>query len=96
MTHLHPIRDRIVIKRDEEVKQTASGIFIPDTTTNKPERGVVLAVGTGKVKPNGEILPLEIAVGDVVIFAKGAGQVVKVDGEELLIMTEADILTKVV
>lgn len=95
MTQLFPIRDRIVVKRDEQMTQTPSGLFIPDTNTSKPDRGTVLAVGTGRVKPDGSILEMEIKAGDVIIFAKGAGQVVKVDNEELLIMTEADVLSRV-
>lgn len=90
-----PIRDRIVVKKADEVKQTTSGLYIPDTSAEKPDRGTVIAVGTGRINQDGTTAPIVIEVNDVVVFQRGVGQVVKVDGEEYLVMTEGDVLAKV-
>ncbi|HYD33049.1 MAG TPA: co-chaperone GroES [Methylophilaceae bacterium] len=90
--HIRPLYDRVVIKRIEQQRTTASGIVIPDTATEKPEQGEVVAVGSGKVLQDGTVRTLEVKVGDHVLFGKYAGQTVKVDGEELLVMREDDIM----
>jgi chaperonin GroES len=90
--HIRPLYDRVVIKRIEQQRTTASGIVIPDTATEKPEQGEVVAVGSGKVLQDGSVRALEVKVGDHVLFGKYAGQTVKVDGEELLVMREDDIM----
>ena len=87
--HLH---DRVVVRRMEEERKTASGIIIPDNATEKPDRGEVLAVGPGKASDNGERIAPQVKVGDKVLFGKYAGTAVKVDGQEVLIMREEDIL----
>jgi chaperonin GroES len=89
---LRPLHDRVIVKRIEEEDKTAGGIFIPDTAKEKPQQGKVIAVGNGKLLEKGEIVPLTVKEGDRVLFAKYAGSDVKVDGEELLIMREDDIL----
>jgi chaperonin GroES len=89
---LRPLHDRVIVKRIEEEEKTAGGIFIPDTAKEKPQQGKVIAVGNGKLLEKGEIVPLTVKEGDRVLFAKYAGSDVKVDGEELLIMREDDIL----
>jgi chaperonin GroES len=93
--NIRPLHDRVVVKRMEEERTSAGGIVIPDSATEKPSRGEVLAVGNGKVKDNGEILAMDVKVGDKVLFGKYAGTEVKVDGEELLIMREDDIMAVV-
>ncbi|HZV60883.1 MAG TPA: co-chaperone GroES [Methylophilaceae bacterium] len=90
--HIRPLYDRVVIKRIEQQRTTASGIVIPDTATEKPEQGEVVAVGSGKVLQDGTVRALEVKVGYHVLFGKYAGQTVKVDGEELLVMREDDIM----
>ena len=90
--HIRPLYDRVVIKRIEQQRTTASGIVIPDTATEKPEQGEVVAVGSGKVLQDGTVRALEVRVGDHVLFGKYAGQTVKVEGEELLVMREDDIM----
>jgi chaperonin GroES len=89
---IRPLHDRVLVKRLEEERKTASGIVIPDTATEKPDQGEVLAVGPGKKDDNGKIIPMGLKVGDRVLFGKYAGQGVKVDGEELLVMREDDIM----
>ena len=89
---IRPLHDRVVIKRLEAEEKTASGIVLPGTATEKPDRGEVVAVGNGKVLDNGERRALELKTGDKVIFGKYSGQAVKVDGEELLVMREEDIM----
>ena len=89
---IRPLHDRVVIKRLEAEEKTASGIVLPGTATEKPDMGEVVAVGNGKVLDNGERRALELKTGDKVIFGKYSGQAVKVDGEELLVMREADIM----
>ncbi len=90
--HIRPLYDRIVIKRIEQQRKTASGIVIPDTAAEKPEQGEVVAVGNGKVLQDGTVRPLEVKVGDQVLFGKYAGQTVKVEGEELLVLREDDVM----
>jgi chaperonin GroES len=89
---IRPIHDRVIVKRLEEERKTASGIVIPDTAAEKPEQGEVKAVGTGKRQDDGKLVPIDLKVGDRVLFGKYSGQTVKVDGEELLVMREEDIM----
>lgn len=89
---LRPLHDRVVVKRMEEERTTAGGIVIPDNATEKPMRGEVKAVGTGKILENGDTRALAVKVGDVVLFGKYSGTEVKLAGEELVVMSENDIL----
>jgi len=89
---LRPLNDRVVVRRIEEEEKTPGGIIIPDTAKEKPIQGEVLAVGMGKLMDDGNRRPLDVKVGDRVLFSKYAGTEVKVEGEELLIMREDDIL----
>jgi len=89
---IRPLHDRVIVKRLEEERKTASGIVIPDSAAEKPDQGEIVAVGNGKVMDNGEVRKLEVKVGDKVLFGKYAGQTVKVEGEELLVMREEDIM----
>jgi chaperonin GroES len=89
---LRPLNDRVVVKRIEEEQKTAGGIIIPDTAKEKPIQGEVLAVGNGKVMEDGSRRPLDVKAGDRVLFGKYAGTDIKVEGDELLIMREDDIL----
>jgi len=89
---LRPLHDRVIVKRTEEEEKTAGGIIIPDTAKEKPQQGIVIAVGKGKVLDNGKIIPLEVKEGDQILFGKYAGNEVKIDGEEHLIMREDEIL----
>lgn len=89
---IRPLYDRVIVKRVEEQRTTASGIVIPDSATEKPEQGEVIAVGKGKQLNDGSLQTLEVKAGDHVIFGKYAGQTVKLDGEEYLVMREDDIL----
>ena len=90
--NMRPLHDRVVIKRTEEERTTASGIVIPDSATEKPSRGEVLAVGNGKITDSGDVKALDVKVGDQVLFGKFAGTEVKIDGEDLIIMREDDIM----
>jgi chaperonin GroES len=92
---LRPLHDRVIVKRLEEERKTASGIVIPDTVAEKPDQGEILAVGNGKVGDDGKVRALDVKVGDKVLFGKYSGQTVKVDGEELLVMREEDIMAVV-
>ncbi|MFZ8803435.1 MAG: co-chaperone GroES [Candidatus Calescibacterium sp.] len=88
-----PLRDKVVVKRLEEVEEkTPGGIIIPDTAKEKPQIGEVVAVGKGKILQDGKVIPPEVKVGDKVLFAKYAGTEVKIEGEEYLIMSEDEIL----
>ena len=87
-----PLHDRVIVKRLEEERKTASGIVIPDNAAEKPDQGQVLAVGPGKRDENGKAVGMDVKVGDRVLFGKYAGQTVKIDGEELLVMREEDIM----
>jgi len=89
---LRPLHDRAIVRRMEEERTSAGGIVIPDSATEKPSRGEVLAVGTGKRLDNGDVAAMDIKVGDQVLFGKYAGTEVKIDGEELLVMSESDIM----
>ena len=90
--NIRPLQDRVIIKRMEEETTSAGGILIPDSATEKPIRGEVTAVGPGKVLDNGEKRPLDVKVGDTVLFGKYSGTEVKLDDEELLVMREEDIM----
>jgi chaperonin GroES len=92
---LRPLHDRVIIKRLEEERKTASGIVIPDTATEKPDQGEVLAVGPGKRNDDGKLSPVDLKVGDKVLFGKYSGTTVKVEGDELLVMREEDIMAVV-
>ncbi|MGB1540255.1 MAG: co-chaperone GroES [Rickettsiales bacterium] len=89
---IRPLHDRVLVKRVESEEKTASGIIIPDTAKEKPMEGEVLAVGSGARNENGQVTPLDVKVGDIVLFGKWSGTEVKIDGEELLIMKESDIM----
>ena len=90
--NIKPLGDRVVVRSLDEEEKTPSGIILPDTAKEKPQRGEVLAVGPGKVLENGTRQAMEVKSGDTVIFAKYAGSEVKVDGEEVLILRESDVL----
>ena len=89
---LRPLHDRVIVKRMEEERKSAGGIVIPDTATEKPMRGKILSVGPGKVNDKGEVSPMNVKKGDKVLFGKYSGTEVKVDGEELVVMREDDIM----
>ena len=89
---IRPLHDRIIVKRLDEEKKTASGIVIPDTAAEKPDQGEVIAVGTGRRSENGVLIPLDVHAGDRVLFGKYSGQTVRVKGDELLVMREEDIM----
>ena len=88
---LRPLYDRIIVRRLELQKQTASGIVIPDTAAEKPEQGEVTAVGGGRLLQDGSVRPLQVKPGDRVLFGKYAGQAVKLDGQEYLVLREEDV-----
>jgi chaperonin GroES len=90
--NIRPLHDRVIVRRKEEERTTAGGIVIPDSATEKPSMGEILAVGNGKVTDSGDIRALDVKVGDKVYFGKYSGTEIKVDGEELLIMREDDII----
>jgi chaperonin GroES len=90
--NIRPLHDRVIVRRMEEERTSAGGIVIPDSATEKPIQGEVLAVGNGKISESGDVRPLDLKVGDKVLFGKYAGTEVKVDGEELLVMREEDIM----
>jgi chaperonin GroES len=91
--NLRPLQDRIIVERIEEVTKTAGGIIIPDSVTKeKPQEGKVIAAGKGKTTEDGKLLPMDVKVGDRVLFGKYAGSEVKIEGKEYLIMREDDIL----
>lgn len=89
---IRPLQDRIIVKRMEEEERTKGGIIIPDTAKEKPQEGEVIAVGPGKVTDDGKKIPMEVKVGDRVLFGKYAGTEIKIEGEEHLIMREDDVL----
>ncbi|HEX7129599.1 MAG TPA: co-chaperone GroES [Rhodanobacteraceae bacterium] len=89
---LRPLHDRVIIKRLEAETKSAGGIVIPDTATEKPIKGEVVAVGTGKIQEDGKVRPMGVKAGDKVLFGKYSGTEVKVDGEELLVMREEDLM----
>jgi len=88
---IRPLHDRVVVRRKEEEEKTAGGIVLPGNAKEKPSQGEVIAVGNGRVQDNGEVRPLAVTAGDVVVFGQYAGNTVKIDGEDLLIMSESDI-----
>ncbi|HXH02012.1 MAG TPA: co-chaperone GroES [Candidatus Competibacteraceae bacterium] len=90
--NIRPLHDRVIIKRVEEETKTPGGIVLPGTAAEKPSRGKVVAVGKGKILENGEVRPLDVKVGDHVLFGKYSGSEVKVDGEELIVMREEEIM----
>jgi chaperonin GroES len=90
--NIRPLHDRVVVKRLEEERTSPGGIVIPDTAAEKPVRGEVVAVGNGKILENGEIRPLDLKAGDQVLFGKYSGTEVKLEGEELLVMREDDVM----
>lgn len=89
---IRPLHDRVLVRRLEEETMSAGGIVIPDSAKEKPVQGKIIAAGNGKILENGEVRPLDVKVGDKVLFGKYAGTEVKVDGEELLVMREDDIV----
>ena len=89
---IRPLHDRVIVRRLEEERKTAGGIVIPDTATEKPIQGEVVAVGKGKSLENGQVRPLDVKKGDKVLFGKFAGSEVKIDGKELLVLREEDIM----
>jgi chaperonin GroES len=89
---VRPLHDRVIVKRLEEERKTASGIVIPDTAAEKPDQGEIIAVGKGKTTDEGKLRPLEVKVGDRVLFGKYSGQAFKMDGVEYLQMREDDII----
>ncbi len=90
--NVRPLYDRVLVKRNEELTRTKSGLFLPDNAKEKPVEGTVLAVGGGKVKDDGAVLPLAVKEGDCIVFGKYAGTEIKVDGQDRLILREDDIL----
>jgi chaperonin GroES len=89
---IRPLHDRVIVKRMEEERKTASGIFIPDVATEKPDQGEIVAVGNGKIGDDGKLQAMNVKVGDRVLFGKYSGQAFKMDGQELLTMREDDII----
>ena len=90
---IRPLQDRVLVKRiEEEAEKTKGGIIIPDTAKEKPQQGKIIAVGKGKVNDDGKLTPLDVKVGDTILFGKYSGSEVKMNGEEHLIMREEDIL----
>ena len=89
---LKPLHDRVLVKRTESEEKTAGGLIIPDSAKEKPSEGEVVAVGTGARKDNGELIEMAVAPGDKILFSKWSGTEVTVDGEEMLMMKESDIM----
>ena len=89
---IRPLHDRVIVKRLEEERKTASGIVIPDSATEKPDQGEIIAVGNGKIGEDGKLQPMNVKVGDKVLFGKYAGQAFKMEGEEYMTMREDDII----
>ncbi len=89
---VRPLHDRILVRRKTEDEKTAGGLFIPDSAKEKPQKGEIIATGNGRVLEGGKVLPLEVKIGDEVLFAKYAGTELKFEGEELLMMREEDVL----
>jgi chaperonin GroES len=89
---IRPLHDRVIVKRIEEERKSAGGIVIPDTAAEKPDQGEIVAVGKGKKDDQGKVIPIDVKVGDRVLFGKYSGQTVKVKGDELLVMREEDIM----
>ncbi|NOY74117.1 MAG: co-chaperone GroES [Gammaproteobacteria bacterium] len=89
---IRPLHDRVIVRRMEEERTSAGGIVIPDSATEKPSRGEIIAVGNGKILDNGDVRPLDVKVGETVLFGKYSGTDVKVDGEDLIVMREDDLM----
>jgi chaperonin GroES len=90
---IRPLQDRVIVRRlEEQIEKTKGGIIIPDTAKEKPQQGKIIAVGKGKVNDDGKLTPLDVKVGDTILFGKYSGSEIKLDGEEHLIMREEDIL----
>ena len=89
---VRPLHDRVIVQRTEEEQKSKGGIIIPDTAKEKPQEGKIIAVGKGKVSDDGKLIPLDVKVGDKVLFNKYAGSDIKIDGDEYMIMREEDIL----
>ena len=89
---IRPLQDRVIVRRLEEEEKTKGGIIIPDTAKEKPQEGKIVAVGKGKTTEEGKLIPLDVKTGDKILFGKYGGTEIKVEGEELLIMREEDIL----
>ena len=89
---IRPLHDRVVVRRVEDERKSPGGIVIPDSAAEKPMQGEILAAGNGKIQENGDVRPLDVKIGDRILFGKYAGTEVKVDGEELLMMREDDIM----
>jgi len=89
---VRPLHDRIIVQRIEEEEQRVGGIIIPDTAKEKPQQGKVVAVGKGRIEKDGKVTPLDVKAGDTVLFGKYAGQEIKLDGEDLLIVREEEVL----
>ncbi len=90
--NIKPLHDRVLVRRIEQEDKTAGGIIIPDTAKEKPMKGEILAVGPGAKDESGKVIPLDVKVGDIVIFTKWGGTEVKIEGEELLILKESDLI----
>ena len=90
--NVRPLHDRVIIERIEEGEQKVGGIIIPDTAKEKPQQGKIIAAGKGKIEKDGKVTPLDVKAGDTILFGKYAGQEIKVDGNEYLIMREEEIL----
>ena len=90
--NIRPLHDRVIVEREEEERTSAGGIVIPDTATEKPIRGKVVATGKGKILDDGKVRPLDVKKGDKVLFGKYSGTEVRVDGEDLLVMREDDLM----
>ncbi|MEE9333849.1 MAG: co-chaperone GroES [Granulosicoccaceae bacterium] len=90
--NIRPLHDRVVVKRMEEETTTAGGIVLPGSAQEKPSRGEVISVGNGKINENGDVRPLDVKAGDQVLFGKYTGTEIKIDGEELLVMREDEIM----
>ena len=95
-TEIRPLHDRIIVERIEEGEQKVGGIIIPDSAKEKPQQGKVIAVGKGKVEKDGKVTPLDVKVGDTILFGKYSGQEIKLDGDEYLIMREEEVLGVIV
>ena len=91
---LKPLGDRLIVKAVEEEETTSSGIVLPDTAKEKPQKGKVIAVGDGKIDDNGNRQPIDVAEGDEVLYSKYGGTEIKIDGEDLLVLRESDVLAK--
>ena len=90
---IRPLQDRVIVKRiEEEAEKTKGGIIIPDTAKEKPQQGKIIAAGKGKVNDDGKLTPLDVKVGDRILFGKYSGSEIKLDGEDLLIMKESDVM----